>query len=163
MLSRMGSLLEPVRSSHAPVAWQRIICRTVMIATVTPSKWGACPSQHVLVARVPWVGKATTIPTAGGQARSHGMCYLWLGCVAQVLQDRLAAVELMLLQKPIVSGQFTSHAFRHFVVPLDPYFRKLITRYAKCISTAVWARKCSSEMCSMNLLQGCVQYAPPCK
>ena len=50
---------------------------------------------------------------------------------AQVVQDRLAALELMLLQKPIVSGQFTSHAFRHFVVPLDPYFRKVIARCAQ--------------------------------
>lgn len=49
----------------------------------------------------------------------------------QVVQDRLAALELMLLQKPIVSGQFTSHAFRHFVVPLDPYFRKVIARCAQ--------------------------------
>lgn len=48
----------------------------------------------------------------------------------QVVQDRMAAVEMMLLQKPIVSGQYTCHAFRHFVLPLDPYFRKVMTRWA---------------------------------
>lgn len=47
---------------------------------------------------------------------------------AQVLQDRLEAVELMLLQRPIVSGRFTGHAYRHFVQPLDSAFRTVCAR-----------------------------------
>ena len=41
----------------------------------------------------------------------------------QLFQDRLEAVEVMLLQKPIVSGRYTGYAFRNFVLPLDPHFR----------------------------------------
>ena len=41
----------------------------------------------------------------------------------QLFQDRLEAVEVMLLQKPIVSGRYTGYAFRHFVLPIDPHFQ----------------------------------------
>jgi hypothetical protein len=58
----------------------------------------------------------------------------------QVLQDRLAALELMLLQKPIVSGQFTCHAFTHFVLPLDPYFRKVVARCVRFSPCRLHAR-----------------------
>ena len=47
---------------------------------------------------------------------------------AQLFQDRLEAVEVMLLQKPIVSGRYTGYAFHHFVLPLDPYFRAVWQR-----------------------------------
>lgn len=47
---------------------------------------------------------------------------------AQALQDRLAAVELMLLQKPIVSGRYTGHAYKNFLLPLDKGFRKVCAR-----------------------------------
>ncbi len=47
----------------------------------------------------------------------------------QVMQDRLAAVELMLLQKPIVSGHYTGHAYKNFLLPLDKGFRKVCTRH----------------------------------
>jgi hypothetical protein len=46
----------------------------------------------------------------------------------QVMQDRLAAVELMLLQKPIVSGHYTGHAYKTFLLPLDKGFRKVCVR-----------------------------------
>ncbi|BDA49628.1 hypothetical protein COCOBI_14-2480 [Coccomyxa sp. Obi] len=49
----------------------------------------------------------------------------------QVLQDRLEAVELMLMQRPIVSGRFTGHAYRHFVQPLDAAFREVCSRVKK--------------------------------
>ena len=49
-------------------------------------------------------------------------------CGRQVLQDRLEAVELMLMQRPIVSGRFTGHAYRHFVQPLDGAFREVCSR-----------------------------------
>lgn len=48
----------------------------------------------------------------------------------QVLQDRLEAVELMLMQRPIVSGRFTDYAHRHFVQPLDAAFRDVCARSA---------------------------------
>ncbi len=59
-------------------------------------------------------------------ATLHGL-YCW-ACDVQVMQDRMAAVELMLLQKPIVSGQFTGHAFRDFMLPLEKGFRSLFER-----------------------------------
>ena len=37
-------------------------------------------------------------------------------------------MEVMLLQKPIVSGCYTGYAFRHFVLPLDPHFRAVWDR-----------------------------------
>ncbi len=40
----------------------------------------------------------------------------------------MAALELMLLQKPIVSGQYTGHAFRDFVLPLEKGFGHLFTK-----------------------------------
>ena len=46
------------------------------------------------------------------------------------MQDRLAAVELMLLQKPIVSGHYTGHAYKNFLLPLDKGFRKVCARQA---------------------------------
>lgn len=46
----------------------------------------------------------------------------------QLFQDRLEAVEVMLLQKPIVSGRYTGYAFRHFVLPLDGHFRTVLQR-----------------------------------
>lgn len=49
---------------------------------------------------------------------------------AQLFQDRLEAVEVMLLQKPIVSGRYTAYAFHHFVLPLDPHFRAVWQRCA---------------------------------
>ncbi|KAK9904804.1 hypothetical protein WJX75_002805 [Coccomyxa subellipsoidea] len=49
----------------------------------------------------------------------------------QVLQDRLEAVELMLMQRPIVSGRFTDYAHRHFVQPLDAPFRDVCARARK--------------------------------
>jgi hypothetical protein len=45
-----------------------------------------------------------------------------------MLQDRMAAVELMLLQKPIVCGQYTGHAFRDYVLPMEQGFRKIMAR-----------------------------------
>lgn len=48
----------------------------------------------------------------------------------QVLQDRLEAVELMLIQKPIVSGRYSGHAFHYFVRPLHPAFQDLCNRCA---------------------------------
>ena len=54
----------------------------------------------------------------------------------QVLQDRLEAVELMLMQRPIVSGRFTGYAQRHFVQPLDAAFRQVCVRSAENISIA---------------------------
>ncbi len=47
----------------------------------------------------------------------------------QLFQDRLEAVEVMLLQKPIVSGRYTGYAYRHFVLPLDGHFRTSLQRY----------------------------------
>lgn len=46
----------------------------------------------------------------------------------QVLQDRLAAVELMLMQRPIVSGYYTGHAYKNFLLPLEKGFRKVCAR-----------------------------------
>ena len=52
----------------------------------------------------------------------------WLCPALQLFQDRLEAVEVMLLQKPIVSGRYTAYAFRHFVLPLDAHFRAVWQR-----------------------------------
>ncbi|KAK9831494.1 hypothetical protein WJX81_002371 [Elliptochloris bilobata] len=40
----------------------------------------------------------------------------------QVLHDRLAALEMMLLQKPIVSGRYSGCIHRRFMLPLRPYY-----------------------------------------
>ena len=65
--------------------------------------------------------------------RSQRICSMSLGYAdlsphMQLFQDRLEAVEVMLLQKPIVSGRYTGYAFRHFVLPLDPHFRAVWDR-----------------------------------
>ena len=36
----------------------------------------------------------------------------------QVVQDRLAAVELMLLQRPMITGQYTERAYHNVLLPL---------------------------------------------
>jgi len=58
--------------------------------------------------------------------------------LVQLFQDRLEAVEVMLLQKPIVSGRYTGYAFRHFVLPLDAHFRTVWKR------SVASARPCTS-------------------
>ena len=59
---------------------------------------------------------------------SMSVGYADLSLRPQLFQDRLEAVEVMLLQKPIVSGRYTGYAFRHFVLPLDPHFRAVWDR-----------------------------------
>jgi hypothetical protein len=49
---------------------------------------------------------------------------------AQVLHDRLAALEMMLLQKPIVSGRYSNCTHRRFMLPLRPYYDHCIARRA---------------------------------
>ena len=47
-----------------------------------------------------------------------------------MLHDRLAALEMMLLQKPIVSGRYSSCTHRRFMLPLRPYYDHCIARCA---------------------------------
>ncbi len=39
-----------------------------------------------------------------------------------MLHDRLAALEMMLLQKPIVSGRYSGCIHKRFMLPLRPYY-----------------------------------------
>lgn len=74
--------------------------------------------------------------------------------LAQLFQDRLEAVEVMLLQKPIVSGRYTGYAFRHFVLPLDPHFRAVWQRCAPGTSA------CHAHARSLIPLRGAVSVSP---
>ena len=49
---------------------------------------------------------------------------------AQVLHDRLAALEMMLLQKPIVSGRYSGCIHKRFMLPLRPYYDFTLRRWA---------------------------------
>lgn len=42
---------------------------------------------------------------------------------ALLLVDRLAAMQLVLSAKPIVSGRYSATAWQHFMVPMDQCFR----------------------------------------
>ena len=50
----------------------------------------------------------------------------------QVLHDRLAALEMMLLQKPIVSGRYSGCIHKRFMLPLRPYYDFTLRRWALC-------------------------------
>lgn len=49
---------------------------------------------------------------------------------AQELHDRLAALEMMLLQKPIVSGRYSGCIHKRFMLPLRPYYDFTLRRWA---------------------------------
>lgn len=44
----------------------------------------------------------------------------------QVLLDRLSALQMMLLQKPVVSGHYTSAPYHNMLQPLDQYVRAVM-------------------------------------
>lgn len=44
----------------------------------------------------------------------------------QVLLDRLSALQMMLLQKPVVSGHYTSAPYHNLLQPLDQYVRAVM-------------------------------------
>ena len=48
---------------------------------------------------------------------------------AQVLHERLAALEMMLLQKPIVSGQYSDVIHKRYMLPLRPYYEFTLRRW----------------------------------
>ena len=49
----------------------------------------------------------------------------------QVVHDRLAALEMMLLQKPIVSGRYSGCIHNRFMLPLRPYYDVCMRRCAR--------------------------------
>ena len=60
------------------------------------------------------------------------MSFSFQTCIAhaQVLHDRLAALELMLLQKPIVSGRYSGVIHQRYMLPLRPYYEFTLRRWA---------------------------------
>ena len=54
-----------------------------------------------------------------------------------MLHDRLAALEMMLLQKPIVSGRYSGCIHKRFMLPLRPYYDFTLRRWLS-IPSAKW-------------------------
>ena len=46
-----------------------------------------------------------------------------------MLHDRLAALEMMLLQKPIVSGRYSGVIHQRYMLPLRPYYEFTLRRW----------------------------------
>ena len=46
-----------------------------------------------------------------------------------MLLDRLAALEMMLLQKPIVSGRYSSVIHNRYMLPLQSYYDFTLRRW----------------------------------
>ena len=44
----------------------------------------------------------------------------------QVLLDRLSALQMMLLQKPVVSGHYTAAPYHHLLQPINQDVRKVL-------------------------------------
>ena len=59
----------------------------------------------------------------------------------QVVHDRLAALEMMLLQKPIVSGRYSGCVHKRFMLPLRPYYVTTLRLCAHVMTASVasWA------------------------
>lgn len=49
----------------------------------------------------------------------------------QVLLDRLSALQMMLMQKPVLSGQYTSAPYHHMLQPLDSFVMAVLESAVK--------------------------------
>ncbi|DBA72154.1 TPA: hypothetical protein ACH3X2_010874 [Trebouxia sp. C0005] len=63
----------------------------------------------------------------------------------QVLLDRLSALQMMLLQKPVVSGHYTSAPYHNMLQPLDQYVRAVLE---SAVRLGVLTAELLSEQCT---------------
>ena len=54
-----------------------------------------------------------------------------------MLLDRLVALEMMLLQKPIVSGRYSGVIHKRYMLPLQSYYDFTLRRWA----SVLWPRQ----------------------
>ena len=66
----------------------------------------------------------------------------------QVLLDRLSALQMMLLQKPVVSGHYTSAPYHNMLQPLDQFVRAVLESAARLgLLTAQLLSEQCTDMC----------------
>ncbi len=63
----------------------------------------------------------------------------------QVLLDRLSALQMMLLQKPVVSGHYTSAPYHNMLQPLDQFVRAVLE---SAVRLGVLTAQLLSEQCT---------------
>ncbi len=63
----------------------------------------------------------------------------------QVLVDRLSALQMMLLQKPVVSGHYTSAPYHNMLQPLDQFVRAVLE---SAVRLGVLTAQLLSEQCT---------------
>lgn len=65
----------------------------------------------------------------------------------QVLLDRLSALQMMLLQKPVVSGHYTSAPYNSLLQPIDGDLRKVLGSMAHLgeLTAQLLSESCSAE------------------
>ena len=70
----------------------------------------------------------------------------------QVLLDRLSALQMMLLQKPVVSGHYTSAPYHNMLQPLDQFVRGVLE---SAVRLGVLTAELLSEQCTDACLDAC--------
>ena len=63
----------------------------------------------------------------------------------QVLLDRLSALQMMLLQKPVVSGHYTSAPYHNLLQPLDQFVRAVME---SAVQLGAFIAELLSERCT---------------
>ncbi|DBA81084.1 TPA: hypothetical protein ACH3X2_000806 [Trebouxia sp. C0005] len=63
----------------------------------------------------------------------------------QVLLDRLSALQMMLMQRPVLSGQYTSAPYHHMLQPLDSFVMAVMNSAIKLggVTAEVLSERCT--------------------
>ena len=63
----------------------------------------------------------------------------------QVLLDRLSALQMMLVQKPVLSGRYTSAPYHHMLQPLDLFVMAVMDSVVKlgALTAELLSEKCT--------------------
>ena len=72
----------------------------------------------------------------------------------QVLLDRLSALQMMLLQKPVVSGHYTSAPYFYLLQPIDQDVRNVMVSVGRlgALTAELLSERCSEG--SLKAVQG---------
>ena len=72
----------------------------------------------------------------------------------QVLLNRLSALQMMLLQKPVVSGRYTSAPYHNLLQPIDQDIRSVLQSVVQLgsLTAELLSERCSAE--SLRAVQG---------
>lgn len=65
----------------------------------------------------------------------------------QVLLDRLSALQMMLLQKPVVSGRYTSAPYHNLLQPIDQDIRSVMNSVGRLgeLTAQLLSESCSGK------------------